>query len=504
MKVCYAQQMRNIDKAASDIGAIPSIVLMENAALACVNELEKDFGDLKGKRVSVFCGKGNNGGDGFAIARHLINKGAETNVYLVCGSDFHGDAEINYNIIDNMGVSIEEVHDLELLEYIVRASDIVVDAIYGTGVHGIIRGIGYEVIPIINENAKYILSVDIPSGLNTDSGEICGVCIKATKTVTFAAWKIGMLMFPGADYTGKVVLNNISIPEYIIDHQNILIDIIDDELVKSCIDKRSNNSQKGNYGKVLIIAGSVGMSGAAYMSSSSALKAGAGIVTVASCESVSAALEVKTTEAMTIPLAEKDGHISIEAIDYILDNMEKYDSILIGPGLGRSSDVTELVRKVLENSNVPVIVDADAINAVAKDLQMVKKCGCPLIFTPHEMEMARLVGTDVEYVSGNRLKVSEEFCEEYGITLILKGHHTIVTSPDLRQYINITGNAGMATGGSGDVLAGMVAALAARGIDETYAAAAAVRLHGEAGDRAAKITGEESLTATDILEAIRL
>ena len=164
MKVCYAQQMRNIDKAASDIGSIPSIVLMENAALACVRELEKDFGELRGKRIAVFCGKGNNGGDGFAIARHLVNMGADTDVYLVCGNDFHGDAAINYSIIEGMGVNIEEVNDFELLKYIVRAADIVVDAIYGTGVHGIIRGIAYDVIPIINGNAKYIMSVDIPSG----------------------------------------------------------------------------------------------------------------------------------------------------------------------------------------------------------------------------------------------------------------------------------------------------------------------------------------------------
>ena len=504
MRACYAQQMRDTDKAAEQIGGIPSIVLMENAAIACVRELEKDFPDLEKRSAVIFCGKGNNGGDGLAIARHLINKGAEVSVYLVSGSEYKGDAEINYNILEGMGAEIEDLPDMELMKYIIKSADIVVDAIYGTGIHGTIRGAGLELIPVINANAKYVLSVDIPSGMNADTGEICGACINATKTVTFAAWKIGMLMFPGADCTGEVVLSDISIPKYIIDRQDYAAEIIDDEIVKECFPKRKGNTQKGNYGKVLIVAGSIGMSGAAYLASTAAVKTGAGLVSVACCESVNKALEVKTTEAMTIELPERDGHIAKEAAALVLEKAKKSDVILIGPGLGRSEDVKELVRAVLTGANVPVIVDADAINAVAEDLSMISECSCPLIFTPHEMEMSRLTGKGINEVVNNRLELSKAFCEKYGVTLILKGHHTIVTSPSLKQYINITGNAGMATGGSGDVLAGMTAAIAARGIDETKAAAAAVRLHGLAGDKAAAVVGEESLSATDILNAIRL
>ena len=567
MKACFASEMRGVDKAASEIGGIPSIVLMENAAMACVEELKNDFANLSEKSVAVFCGKGNNGGDGFAIARHLINKGAETNVYLVCGSNFHGDAEINYNIIDNMSVSIEEVHDLELLEYIVRASDIVidaifaiarhlynmgidvavylvcgnefkgdakinfdiikrmninidvisdiedlkyivrsydiiVDAIFGTGISGTVRGISYDVISEINDNAKYIMAVDVPSGINSDSGEICGVCIKADKTVTLAAYKVGMLMFPAADYVGKAAVKNISIPDYIIDGQNLKINVIDDKFVRSNFPKRENNSQKGDYGKVLVIAGSAGMTGAAYLSSQTAVTTGSGLVTLAVPSSLNGAMEAKTTEVMTVPLSDKNGRISAGAIDEILKRVDKADTVLIGPGLGRCDDVSEVVESVLEYSKVPVIIDADGINAVAENMKALSSCTCPVIFTPHTVEMSRLTGLEREYIEDNRLVTAKEFAEENGVTLILKGHHTIVTGQDGEQYINITGNSGLATGGSGDVLAGTVASLVSRGINETVASAMAVYIHGLAGDIAKDKYGIESVTASKVMECI--
>ncbi len=500
-KACYAQQMRSVDRAATEIGFVPSIVLMENAAIACVNELKKDF-DLTGKSVAVFCGKGNNGGDGLAIARHLYNMGVDTGVFLVNGNSYTGDAKINFDIVSGMDIPLDTVADTEGLEHIIRSYDIVVDAIFGTGISGNVRGTAYDVIKIINENAKYILSVDVPSGINSDSGEICGICINADKTVTFAGYKIGMLMYPASECTGEIKVDMISMPKSAIDSQDIRVNVTDDEFIRSKIKPRKSNSHKGDYGKLLIIAGSKGMSGAAYMSAQAALKSGAGLITLASCESVNAVLEAKTTEVMTCALPDNDGHISADAAVKILELMENADAVLIGPGLGRSADTEEIVRCVLHNSSVPVIVDADAINAVARDKEILSECACELIFTPHTMEMSRLTGLDVSYIEENRIELSREFCEEVGAVLLLKGPHTVVTAPSLMQYINITGNPGMASGGSGDVLAGIIAALLARGIDCEAAAAAAAYIHGTAGDIAMAKYGMESMSATDVLDCL--
>lgn len=500
-KACYAAQMRNVDKMASEKGGIPSIVLMENAAVACVNELNRDF-DLIKKNAAIFCGKGNNGGDGFAVARHLHNMGADVSVYLVCGNKFAGDAQINFDIIKKMNINIEIITDTENLKYIIKSHDIIIDAIYGTGIHGIVRGISYDVIKEINENAGYVMSVDIPSGVDADSGEICGVCVKADKTVTFAAYKVGMLMFPAADFVGEVVVADISIPKYILDEENLQINVIDDAFVRENFPKRTNNSQKGDYGKALVIAGSRGMTGAAYLSAQTAVKAGSGLVFLGVPQSLNAVLEVKTTEAMTIPLADKNGHITYEAIDDILKKADNVDAVLIGPGLGRYGDIAEILDRLLEYSKVPVIIDADGINAASKNMGIVKKSSCSLVFTPHAVEMSRLTGLEKDYIEENRLIVSKEFAEEYGAVIILKGHHTVVTAPDGTQYINTTGNSGLATGGSGDVLAGLTVSLIARGVEEAKAAAMAVYIHGAAGDIAAERLGKDSVTASAVMNSI--
>lgn len=502
MKACFASQIREIDAAAEEVGGIPSIVLMENAAISCVNELKNDFADLKNMRIAVFCGKGNNGGDGFALARHLYSMGVTVSVYLVCGNEFKGDAKINFDIIKKMNIDIDVISDTDNLKYIVRSYDIIIDAIYGTGIHGTVSGISYDVINEINENSKYTFSVDVPSGIDSDSGAICGICIKADKTVSFAAYKIGMLMFPAADFTGKVTVADISIPDYIIERQGINVNVIDDEFVRANFPKRENNSQKGDYGKVLVIAGSTGMTGAAYLSAQSAVTAGSGLVTLALPSLLNDAMEAKTTEVMTVPMPDMNGHISQRAIEQILDRVDRADAVLIGPGIGRNDDAIHILESILDYSKVPVIIDADGINAASKNMDILENCTCPVIFTPHAVEMSRLTGLEKDYIEDNRLVVSREFSEEYGVCVILKGHHTIVTASDGEQYINITGNSGLATGGSGDVLAGITVSLAARGIKETVAAAMAVYIHGKAGDIAKEKYGIESVTASGIMECI--
>ncbi len=500
MKACSVEEMRHIDKMAEELGGIPSIVLMENAGIACTErllELKKDA-----KRVAVFCGKGNNAGDGFVIARHLMNKGLDVSVFLVLGSDFSKDALINYEILYKMGAEITELSDTDNLKYKIMGYDAIIDAIFGTGIRGEISGIAEEVIRTINDYKKFTLSVDIPSGVNGDDGSISGVCIKADATVTFAAYKTGMLLFPGADFTGRVYVADISIPSYIKEH--LTIDIIDETMAQKMMPKRYDNSHKGNYGKVFIVGGSRGLTGAAAMAAMSAIRTGAGLVTVGIPESLNSIMEEKLTEPMTYPLKDNGGNLGLDAIPQIIDKMNESDVLVFGPGLGRNPEITEILREILKNSKIPVIIDADGLFALSGDLDMLSCCGCNLIFTPHEAEFSRLSGYSVAEISDNRLKLSKEFASEYGVTLVLKGAKTIVTAPDAKQYINITGNNGMATGGSGDVLAGMIAALLARGQDEEMAAALGVYYHGLAADKAAEKTGKNSLIPTDIIASIPL
>lgn len=499
IKVCTAQQMREIDISAEALGSIPSIVLMENAAISCVEEIlkQKDV-----KSVGIFCGKGNNGGDGLCIARHLFNRGVDVRVYLVMGADFSGDALINYEIISKMGIKITELYDTDLLEYELKTYDVVVDAIFGTGMRGEIgKNIG-EIINKINTFSKYILSVDIPSGINADDGSCQDFVVKADKTVTFASYKRGLLLFPGADYCGEIIVKDISIPEYIIENQDIDINIIDKKLISKIMPKRRDNSHKGDYGKVLIIGASEGMSGAVCLAAEACLKSGAGLVSVAVPDFLVDVVETKLTEPMTIALDADNGHISKSAATKIKEIINNFDVCVFGPGIGRSDDIVTILYEILKCSKIPVVIDADGLYALSKNIGMLDECNCNIILTPHEMEMARLSGCDVEEICNNRIEISKSFCTENGVTLVLKGHRTIVTSPAGIQYINISGNCGMATAGSGDVLCGITAAFVARTQNETDAAIIGVYVHGASGDIAKDIYGADSMLSGDIVSNI--
>lgn len=497
-KVCTSQQMRDIDKKASETEGIPSIILMENAGMRCVDAILEEFSDVSGMKIGIFCGKGNNGGDGFVIARHLDRIGALVDVFTVCGTEFSEDARINFNILENTGCTV--MKNTEYPEYEIPLYDIVIDAIFGTGIKGRLEGDVADTVEAINRNAKYIVAVDVPSGMNSDTGAVSGACIRADMTVTFAAYKRGMFLYPGADFCGKIKCVDICIPQKLLD--DVKINVIDDAFVKENFPKRKNNSQKGDYGKVLIIAGSVGMSGAAYLASAAALNAGCGLVSVACPEEINDILEQKTTEAMTIPLKSSDGHLSKECIPKLLEILPDFDAILFGPGLGRSNDIEKILESVAKRCEVPLIIDADGLYALAKKTSIIMECNSSIILTPHEMEMARLIDKDIECVINNRLFVSEAFSKEFCVTLILKGHHTVVTTLQGEQYINIKGNSGMATGGSGDVLAGIVASLAARGLTEEKCAVMSVFIHALAGDIAKIEYGEDSVTALRINDNI--
>lgn len=495
-RICSADQMRQADKNCIERTGIPGIILMENAAARCVDCIVADWNDISGKSVACFCGKGNNGGDGLAIARLLSRMGAKVTVFLTHGDSYRGDAAINREIISHMNCTICHVPDN--IAYLIHSYDIIVDAIFGTGIYGTVDDDTFSVIDAINKSGKYVLSVDIPSGINADTGEICGICVKATTTATFAAYKTGMLLFPACDYTGKIVVCDICMPDSVLADINKFC--TDKNFVRHNIPNRENNSQKGDYGKVLVIGGKEGMTGAPALAAEAAMRMGAGLVTVGICESLNPIMEQKLTEPMTCPLPEENGHLSKAASDKIKQLMKGCDSVLFGPGIGTDDDIYFLLKEVMENCSVPLIIDADGLNVLSIHPELLEICNCNLIFTPHEVEMGRLLKQPLSHITENRISVSSFYAQENGLTLILKGHHTIVTAADGTQYINITGNPGLATGGSGDVLAGMTAALAARGLKEDIAAAVAVYLHGLSADLAAQELGEDSIIASDIIK----
>lgn len=489
MKVCSSSEMRRIDALASEKFNIPTIVLMENAASACVSEI-RHFNSF-----TVICGKGNNGGDGLAISRRLINMGKDVKIYLALGDAYSGDALINYNILKSMGAEMKSFADIAELENDMVRSECVVDALFGTGIKGEVKSPAGEIIEAINGCGTYVLSVDVPSGINSDSGKVESVAVKADKTVTFVAYKKGMLLYPAADFTGDVVVADISIPGAAFDICDVKINTIDPEYIQKAMPKRSANSHKGDYGKIFVIGGSVGMAGAVCLACDAAFKMGAGIVTACVPKEINDIVQISVPQAMTFPADfEKDA-------DKILEKMADYDVILFGNGIGREKYVTALVEKVLHKAKVPVVIDADGLYALAQDVEMLKKVVAPVILTPHSGEMARLAGVSIADVENNRFETAEAFSRKFGLTLVLKGNHSIISAPDGAMYVNLTGNSGMATAGSGDCLAGMTAALAAVStpID---AATLAVYLHAAAGDFAKEQLSEASVTSVDIISAI--
>ncbi|MDO4618755.1 MAG: NAD(P)H-hydrate dehydratase [Clostridia bacterium] len=499
--VLTASKMREIDETTIESTGIPGIVLMENAAISVVDEIKKRF-SVQDTSFAIFAGKGNNGGDGFAVARHLFQMGANVFVYLTQGSFFDGDALTNYRILRQMQVPMADLTGDEYLKNYIESADCVIDAIFGTGLAGNPRGVSGEVIRKINEYSKFTVSVDIPSGVDSDTGRVYSDAVKADLTVTFQAYKRGHLLYPGAELSGEVVVRDIGIPKYVTDLKGgkIFVPTLDD--IYEALPKRQDNSNKADYGKLMIVGGSVGMAGAVSMATRASLKMGIGLVTAAVPQTINNIIQTKIDEAMTLPLPDKMGKVTSEMAEKIAERANRCDAVLIGPGLGRGEEVTGFVSVFLENLEVPVVIDADAIYAIKDNIQIFGGLKGEVIITPHSKELEYLTGTDVETIESNRLSVAIEFAKENNVTLILKGHHTIITAPDGFASVNITGNSGMAGAGSGDVLSGMVSALLAKGMDAYSAAVSAVYLHGMAGDKAKESYGKESMCAGDITDSI--
>ncbi|MGE4283103.1 MAG: NAD(P)H-hydrate dehydratase [Clostridia bacterium] len=507
MKVASCSQIQSIDNDTIEKIGISGAVLMENAALKIVEEIKKTMGEVSFKSVVVFCGKGNNGGDGFAIARHLFNLGANVLVVLMAEvKDIKGEALANLQIIQKLGLKIVQAANGQHLEEIAATlylCDLVVDAIFGTGIKGNISDAVADVISLINHSGRYVISVDIPSGIHGDTGQVCGICVNADKTVTFTLPKIGLLSYPAADYVGNLVIADISIPKSIVNEQNINVNIIEEEYIKGLIPKRVANSNKGNYGRILIVAGSTGMTGAAALSGLAAVRAGSGLVTVAIPKSLNAIMEMKLTEVMTLPLKDDDrGVLASGSADDILSKMTKTDVLLYGPGLSVSDSIQGILETILKQSDIPVVIDADGINALSANINVLKECKCPIILTPHPGEMSRMTGIGIQDIQTRRIEIARSFAESWNVTVVLKGARTVIAHPDGEVFINRTGNSGMATGGTGDVLAGVIASLMGQGLSVRHAAEIGVYIHGVAGDIQCEIRGEYGMIASDLVDSL--
>ena len=507
MRIVTAEEMKMLDQAAIKEYGVPGLVLMENAGLRVVDVIREVLGDVRGKIITVFVGKGNNGGDGFVIARHLLNQGAEVKLLAVTDlSGSEGDAAVNQAIWQRMEQKIyalEHGDGINIVRLVIMNTDLIVDAIFGTGFRGKMPEKIGRLVEALNLSGKPIVSVDIPSGLEADTGKTHGPCVRAAHTVTFALPKLGLIMEPGVGYTGELHIADISIPSLLIEQKAPPRYLLTGDMVKSWLPVRLSAAHKGNFGRVLIVAGSRGMTGAAYLAGSAAVRTGAGLVTVAVPESLHDIMEVKLTEAMTAPLPDTGkGYLAPRAGQSILTLLDNMDVLALGPGLSAVPEVAATVRELLPSIRKPVVIDADALNALEGSADILRKVQAPVIITPHPGEMARLLGSSTKKIQADRLAITAKTAAVWNVVALLKGARTVVAAPDGALYLNPTGNPGMATGGSGDVLTGMAAALMAQNLNPAWAAAAAAYLHGTAGDLAAINKGALGLTAGDILEHI--
>ncbi len=507
MKVVTAEIMQRLDRRTIEETGIPGMVLMENAGRGAVREILKSYPAILKGKVAVIAGKGNNGGDGFVIARYLMNRGADVKIFLLTArGEVKGDAKLNLDIVLKMKTSVTEIKDLDMWKAQVeelKGCDLIVDAIFGTGLKSEVKGLAREVIADLNLLEIPKAAVDLPSGLDANTGEVLGECVKSDLTVTFALPKRGLLVHPGSDYTGRLKVIDISIPSYLIEEEAIADQVLCFENLSRSIIKRDPNAHKGSYGHVLVIAGSKGKTGAAALACQAAARVGAGLVTLGIPESLNDIMEKKLTEVMTEPLAEAElGFLGVDSFDTIERLMEGKNVLALGPGISTREDTVKLVHKIVEKSTIPLVVDADGINGLALNLKLLKRTKIPVVLTPHPGEMARLTGGSSKEVQQDRVTVARNFAQEYGCYLVLKGARSLIAEPDGKVSVNLTGNAGMASGGMGDVLTGMIPGFISQGYDIPTSAKLAVFMHGLLGDLVAVEKGPVGLIAGDLIHEI--
>jgi len=501
MKIVISAEMREIDRLTTEQHHIPSLTLMENAGTAVARFILRQY--PKAQRILVICGKGNNGGDGLVAARKLQEAGKEvTTVLLAAKEDVKGDAEKMLRLLPSAPVAIVTEQQAQSVRELSETADVIVDAIFGTGFRPPLPGLAARVIEIVNGSTTPVISVDVPSGLDSNSFALdqSGTC-RSNAIVTFTALKPGIVF--GALTPGPIVVVDIGSPEDLV-RSNLGIEWNDPPAILS--ETRRLNSNKGLYGHALILGGSRGKSGAPSMASIAALRMGAGLVTCAVPEGILPIVAGSTPELMTEPLAEtSSGGLAREAFgDSSLRRvLERKDVVALGPGLGRDPETVQGVRDFVAACSLPLIIDADGLNAFEGNARLLDGTKRMLVLTPHPGEMARLVGTSVKEIEANRIDVAREFAREHHLILVLKGWRTLIANPEGDIWVNTTGNPGLAKGGSGDVLTGMIAGMIAQYPQQIREAVrAAVYLHGLAADCALQTQTERTMLATDAISAL--
>jgi hydroxyethylthiazole kinase-like uncharacterized protein yjeF len=502
MKICTPSQMQEIDRKAIEEIKIPGLTLMENAGRGTYETIVDYYGDAKSKTVAVFCGKGNNGGDGFVVARFLAQNGAKVLVFLLGNKpDIKGDAAANLAKAEKMGIPIRQLSDPGLIE-IPGDTWLVVDAIFGTGFEGDIKEPIAAIINKINTAKTIIVAVDCPSGLDGACGRVSNPTVKANLTVTFGLPKIGQALYPGKAYCGNLEVIDIGFPSGL--DKDIDTYLITEELASQYLPPRNPDSHKGDFGKLFVLAGSIGYTGAASLTSLAALKSGTGLVVLGIPSTLNAIMETKLTEVITKPLPDvkKGGHLATSGMGEIRQQIAWADAVAIGPGLGIHHDTVELINRLARQIEKPCVIDADGLNIIAKDISALKEHKGPLVISPHYGEFARLTKLPIEEITRNQFELAKAFAKEYRLTLILKGAPSIVALQSGKIYINHSGNDGMATAGSGDVLTGLIAGFMAQGVDSEKASILATFAHGLAGDLVAGELGHRGMIAGDILRMV--
>ena len=498
-------EMRKVDRHAIKTLGIPGRVLMEHAGRAVAERLSEL---LSGRgSVAVICGSGNNAGDGFVAARFLTSAGHRPHVYLAAHPDrLHGDALESYELLTQLDIPQSLITDPESLRVVdFSRYDWLLDALIGTGLRGAVADHYADVIGLLNSSGVPILACDIPSGIDGETGRGEGRRVRAQETVTLGLPKPGLLLYPGAEHTGRVHIADVGLPRESVNSVSPDLFLVGDQDVPPRLPQRRGNAHKGEFGRVFLIAGSRGMTGAAALSGEAALRIGAGLVTVGTPRCMNDVLEVKLTEAMTLPLADRaEGSLGANAEIAIREHARRSDVLAIGPGISQHDDVRALVHHLFADwSGMPdrIVIDADALNVCAPLSDTEVRFPTGAVLTPHPGEAARLLGIDVPDVESARIDTARRLSADTNTTVVLKGAPTVIASPDGRAYLNPTGNSGMATAGSGDVLTGAIAGLLGQGLDPLNAAIAGVYLHGLAGDLAADELGA-GLLAGDILRMI--
>jgi hydroxyethylthiazole kinase-like uncharacterized protein yjeF len=501
MKISTVSEMRALDMRAIEEFGIAEELLMENAGQAAYFVLLKEFG-IKDKTFTIFCGTGNNGGDGLVVARKIHSSGGVAKVYLLGDpGKYRGAAKINLGIVSRLPIEVQRYQSLDLSKEDITQSDLIVDAILGTGIIGDVRGQYREIIESINDSGKPVLSIDIPSGIHGDTGQVMGAAVKADYTVTFGLPKIGNMLFPGFELGGKLYVSHISFPPSIYNSDSLKIAINHGQKLPP----RNINDHKGDFGEVLFIAGAASYFGAPYFSALSFLKAGGGYSRLAAPHAIIPSVAAKGSEIVFIPQRDTgSGSISMENKDALLSLSEKMDMVVIGPGLSLDRETQQLVRELAQAIDKPILIDGDGISALCQDLNIIKERQAATILTPHSGEMSGMTNVSVTEIEQHKIDILQRKARNLQAIVVLKGAHSLIGCPDGRVFINMSGNSGMATAGSGDVLTGAIAAMFGLGLSIPEAVRKGVFIHGFAGDLAAEDKGEDGITAQDILDYLPL